>query len=282
MPSEVDTGQGPGWGDPPTTRPKRVNWRVFAVLVVATLVGYAALIPYELAFLGLSLADVPPIGLAISLLLNGVIVGIAALVGLYLAGPVGLGAPVIELWVEGTTPEVRPIGIAALWGVGTGVVIVVLGVFVFNPLIASAVVDPTTVPQPSPAAGALASVGAGITEEILFRLGAVTLLVWAGFRLGARTRDGKPANWLVWGSIVAVALLFGAAHLPATAAIFRLTPAVVARAFVLNGVGGVVFGWLYWKRGLLAAMVAHFSTDIVLHALLPLLVDWIVRALAPL
>ena len=26
-------------------------------------------------------------------------------------------------------------------------------------------------------------------------------------------------------------------------------------------------GWLYWQRGLLAAMVAHFSADIVLHVL---------------
>jgi membrane protease YdiL (CAAX protease family) len=30
---------------------------------------------------------------------------------------------------------------------------------------------------------------------------------------------------------------------------------------------GVLYGWCYWRRGLLAAMVAHFSADIVLHAL---------------
>ncbi len=63
---------------------------------------------------------------------------------------------------------------------------------------------------------------------------------------------------------------------------FRLSPAVVARALVLNGVGGVVFGWLYWRRGLLAAMVAHFSADVVLHVLAPLLFRVLVRVLSPL
>ena len=31
-----------------------------------------------------------------------------------------------------------------------------------------------------------------------------------------------------------------------------------------------VFGWLYWKRGLEAAMISHFSADIVTHVLLAL------------
>ena len=55
------------------------------------------------------------------------------------------------------------------------------------------------------------------------------------------------------------ALLFGAGHLPTTATLMPLTPLVITRALLLNGLGGIVFGWLYWKRGLLAAMLAHFS-----------------------
>lgn len=31
----------------------------------------------------------------------------------------------------------------------------------------------------------------------------------------------------------------------------------------------VIYGWLYWKKGLESAMIAHFSTDIVLHMLIP-------------
>jgi hypothetical protein len=32
-----------------------------------------------------------------------------------------------------------------------------------------------------------------------------------------------------------------------------------------------VFGWLYWRRGLEAAIVAHFAADLVLHVAAPLL-----------
>jgi hypothetical protein len=31
------------------------------------------------------------------------------------------------------------------------------------------------------------------------------------------------------------------------------------------------YGWLYWRRGLISAMVAHFATDVVPHGLTPAL-----------
>ena len=100
------------------------------------------------------------------------------------------------------------------------------------------------------------------------RLGLMTLLVWVGAQL---TRTSAPRPVVVWTAIVITALLFGAGHLPTTAAMLPLTPLVIARALLLNGIGGIVFGWLYWKRGLLAAMLAHFSADVVLHVVTPLL-----------
>jgi membrane protease YdiL (CAAX protease family) len=50
-----------------------------------------------------------------------------------------------------------------------------------------------------------------------------------------------------------------------------ITPPVILRAVLLNGIGGVVFGWLFFKKGLEFAMISHFSLDIVLHVFLPLL-----------
>jgi membrane protease YdiL (CAAX protease family) len=76
----------------------------------------------------------------------------------------------------------------------------------------------------------------------------------------------------MWIAISLAALLFGLAHLPATRAVgLPMSPLVIARAIVLNGIGGVAFGWLYWKRGLESAMIAHFSADIVVHVIPPLL-----------
>jgi membrane protease YdiL (CAAX protease family) len=46
---------------------------------------------------------------------------------------------------------------------------------------------------------------------------------------------------------------------------------VVLRAVVLNGLGGIVFGWFYWRHGLLSAMASHFSADLVIHVIVPLI-----------
>jgi membrane protease YdiL (CAAX protease family) len=46
---------------------------------------------------------------------------------------------------------------------------------------------------------------------------------------------------------------------------------VVGRTILVNAAAGLVFGWLYWRRGLEVAMLAHFSADLVLHVAAPLL-----------
>ena len=61
------------------------------------------------------------------------------------------------------------------------------------------------------------------------------------------------------------------AVLGARAKLWGLDTVVVLRTLLLNGIAGVVFGWLYWKRGLEMAMLSHFSADIVLHVIAPLL-----------
>jgi hypothetical protein len=57
-----------------------------------------------------------------------------------------------------------------------------------------------------------------------------------------------------WTANILAAVLFGLGHLPATAALAPLSAALVVRAIVLNGTGGVVFGELYRRYGLEWAM----------------------------
>lgn len=66
------------------------------------------------------------------------------------------------------------------------------------------------------------------------------------------------------------ALVFGAGHLPAAASVRALTPGFVLMVLTLNGIGGVIFGYLYKSRGLEAAIIAHFFADILLHFVRPL------------
>ena len=49
-----------------------------------------------------------------------------------------------------------------------------------------------------------------------------------------------------------------------------LTTPIIVRSVVLNGVASATFGWLFWRRGLEAAMVAHACAHVGLQVLGPI------------
>lgn len=49
-----------------------------------------------------------------------------------------------------------------------------------------------------------------------------------------------------------------------------LNPLVVIATLVLNGIGGLVFGWLFWTFGLESAILGHFLADAIKLTLIPL------------
>lgn len=106
----------------------------------------------------------------------------------------------------------------------------------------------------------------GITEELLLRWGVMAPLVWVFWWVGRRfgTGSGTPSDTAAWAAIVVAAVLFGLGHLPALLATYEPTAALVVRTVVLNTVAGVAFGWLFWRRSLEAAMVAHASFHVAL------------------
>ncbi len=44
---------------------------------------------------------------------------------------------------------------------------------------------------------------------------------------------------------------------------------LIMRTIMLNGLAGLAFGWLYWRRGLEAAMVSHGAVALILHVAVP-------------
>ena len=116
-------------------------------------------------------------------------------------------------------------------------------------------------------ASALASVGAGIYEEVWYRLGAMTIFAWMLTRLSVFAHFPRTA---VWTANALAAALFAAAHIPQTKAVALLTPSLTAFVLLGNGALGLVCGWLYWRRGLFAAMIAHSTVDLILKVGLPL------------
>jgi membrane protease YdiL (CAAX protease family) len=243
---------------------RRYPWRQFAILVVAGTVAALLVISYQLALLPLG-PNAPPLAqIVVTGIVNGAIqIAVAVGVGLLVARSVGLRAPVTEAIASGgdvhrALREIDPVR-AILLGAGASVAVIILAVTVFAGATASIA---SAAAQPGRFLGLLASFEGGITEEILLRLFVMSVLAWLLARIW---RDRPPA--VFWTANIVAAVLFGLGHLPATAALVALTPLVIARAVVLNGVVGVVAGWLYWRRGLESAMVAHFSADIVLHVL---------------
>lgn len=114
----------------------------------------------------------------------------------------------------------------------------------------------------------LASLSAGIGEEILFR-GFVfglwgLLLTWLLKRFIGRSA-------VLWIANVIAALAFGAGHLgtlfflTGASSIAEVNPVLLLEVFLLNGIVGLVAGERYMKDGLLAAAGVHFWTDVVFH-----------------
>ena len=256
---------------------KPLNWTIFFILLAAAILGALLVIPYSLAITGTSGAQQLTLSwqlLALATLQSAMMFGLAIGIGLLLANSIGLGLPILEaaLRREPTGKAIRDmLPISILLGVAAGLLIIVLESFVFQPAMAAALGDKAdalavAATQAGPWRGFLASFYGGINEEILLRLFFMTLLAWLG-RFISKTPDGRPTLTVLWVANVLAAVVFGLGHLPVTATLVPLTTLVILRAIILNGLGGVIFGYLYMKRGLESAMVAHFSADIVLHVI---------------
>ena len=127
-------------------------------------------------------------------------------------------------------------------------------------------------PHPAFPFSILASLSAGIGEEILFRGFVFGLWVFLFNLLLKRWNKTKIALWIA--NIIA-ALAFGASHFPAAMILFGATtpdaipPFVIGEIFLLNGVLGLAAGERYMKDGLIAAAGVHFWADIVWHVIWP-------------
>ena len=71
--------------------------------------------------------------------------------------------------------------------------------------------------------------------------------------------------------IALASLLFGAAHLQQANELAGGTVAVIAFVLLANGGIALIFGWLFWRKGLIAAMTAHTTQDIITKAIIPLM-----------
>lgn len=196
-------------------------------------------------------------GVELSLLLT-----VAVLVGLYLAPHLGFQSHVLNRISKNTriAPALRSELPPALGG----------GLLVGLVLVVGERVAPEIVEgQPEMAVDLLIQsiplrlLYGGITEELLLRWGVMMVLVFILWKVAGRSGD-RPSSKIVWTAIVGAAVLFGVMHLPTAIPVYGpLTPEVIGFVVGLNTIGGIVFGWLFWRYSLEAAMIGHGFAHIV-------------------
>lgn len=112
--------------------------------------------------------------------------------------------------------------------------------------------------------GLLVSIGAAIGEEVWFRFGLMTLLLWLlkhQFKLRELTLTA------IWSVMLIVSIAFGAAHIPQLLAYGAGSNFAIWGTMLGNISVSFLYGWCYWRYGLMSAIIAHFCLDIVLHVL---------------
>ncbi len=254
---------------------QRFPWKEYGILVFSGMVGVLAGLPAAWSVMEktAALSKVP-----IHLLVAGQLVQstlwmlLTVGVGLVLASKTGLGAPILKGYLAGEQVGARfrsQVLPSVLLAFLATLAVTALDRWFFLPRLPG---FSSSISQISAWKGILASLYGGITEEILTRLFFLTLLAWILTRF-SHGHDGKPSATAMWLAIVGSAVLFGLGHLPATLASTPFSIIVLLRAVLLNGIYGTLFGYLYWKRGLESSMLSHATSDLLVHVVLPALMQ---------
>jgi hypothetical protein len=240
----------------------RRAWPIAAVGIIGIFSLLLQPLPVGMIDKAPALAALSPIAQRAVLLVNPLILLLAAaVVGAALAHRLGLRSVLAGTAATATTTAIVPaLGKAAALGFALGLALAAADTLLAPHL--GAQFAATTAAQAGVTALATGMLYGGLTEEVLLRWGAMTLVAWISLSLLGRQRHAVAMVI----AIVVAAGLFAAAHLPALAAHVELTPALVARTLILNGIAGLLYGWLFWHRHLEAAMAAHAATHVALAA----------------
>ena len=184
-------------------------------------------------------------------------------IGLWISSRTNLGAPVLAR-IFSKKPVNKLINWKSILSsvfLATLVALLLLGLFElqseFYPI-------SSKISRPSKPFYALVSFSAGISEEIMFRLGLMSLLIAI---IQFINKVDNPTNKMVWAGIIISALFFGLMHLPLSKNFVELTPFSIGVTMVGNLITGSTFGWIFWKRGLLVAIISHIAFDLVFHVI---------------
>jgi hypothetical protein len=246
------------------------------LFVILWLEGMAGVLSFLLVDLSKLLAILPvPAGTQLpssiwvlkllTLIQPTILLSLAVFVGVLLASKIGLSSPVAEAIAANRqlSLALKPQLVPGLIGGITGGAAILLSWILWKPFLPPVFVTRgLALNNMIPLSTRL--LYGGFTEELLLRWGVMTLLVWAAWRLLQR-RQGKPRSIYVASAIVISSVVFGLGHLPIAVALSPgVTISLVFYIVVANAVFGLIAGYLYWQKGLEAAIIAHMMAHVVI------------------
>jgi hypothetical protein len=248
--------------------------RLFFILWLAGMAGVFSFLLVDLGALvallpvpaGMEMPRITPAIKVLNVIQSAVLMSVAVLIGIVLAPKVGLSSPMAEAAAgsgqplgSALKPQIIPGLVGGLLG-GLGIMLIWFSWKAFLPpvFVARSVELNKLLPLPT------RLLYGGITEELLLRWGFMTVLVWVLWRLFQKGL-GKPKTVYIAGAILVSSVVFGLGHLPI---LFALVPdstiALILYVIAVNAIFGLIAGYLYWKKGLESAMIAHMLVHIVM------------------
>lgn len=229
------------------------------------LIDLSAVLATLPATAGLEMPFHPLLIKLLSVVQTAILLSIAIFIGVRLAPVVGLSAPAAEALARGNSfisalkPQALP-GLIAGFIAGVAILSTWL---LFRPILPLVFVTRAERLNSSMPLLTRLLYG-GITEELLLRWGLMTLLAWTAWRIFQRGR-GTPRAIFFVSAIVTSSVVFGIGHLPLVKALeVDFTLPIVSFIVLANALFGLIAGYLYWRKGLEAAIIAHMSTHIVI------------------
>lgn len=253
----------------------KINLKIALVLSAVCFIGGIFLVPYQLNTLkslmpevfdtAMASMNLPyPFLLLLSAIQLTIVSFIVSMIGIYIARKVGFSLPVLDAFFKKERIRFDRSGLilAIIFGMLTALAIAGADRFYYQYKIEA-------IAQSEPQFSLIGLIAAvlygGVFEELLLRLLFMSLVIWIIMKV-VRKNFNTLHSGFFWLAIILAAVLFSAGHLPATELYFgELNSTIIIRSFILNGIGGIFFGYLYWKNGLEYAIFAHMFTHISLQ-----------------
>jgi len=231
----------------------------YLVLLVAILAAFSIFLPQgDFLPIGELPASKPIIALA-NFLIVLVVYGVLGFLGLRLSKKVGF-VSILDKNISNKQRFLTP----AYIGIGIGVLFIIVDIIFakFNGV--------GNVPHPPFFTAIIASLSAGIGEEIIFRLFFISFWFWLVFYIILKKKFLKQGFWII---AFVSAIVFALGHVPSVLLILGLdsikdiSNALMAEIILLNGILSLFAAYYFRKYGILAAMGIHFWTDIIWHVI---------------